>query len=449
MPPCAGVCEYYLAVFAPAACISPTCAAPVTVVARAAGDAAPLMFSWSDIAGAVASVAADFGGAAAAVASVPVELFLAPYASSSGVDVALAVESCGPALPALFACDPMASGCANPYMPGPGDASAQNDTAAPGQRGYPIGIASVAISQTPASAVFAAVRRPAGIAPLQSPRQQQHAPDFFIHASALPSALWLAAGAGATVITPLTPPAASPRISIAWPPASLVAGGPAGGGGPAPAAAAVIYTVYVATPSFAACAAAGGPWLPTTACGLARWAAACAGSAGTPAPAAGGGWVVAVPARDATTAVADLPITGAGGAPLPLEVAVVATCDATCWAASLPAPQAAVGDQSTAWPIAATAVPVPASGGGGRAAGYSGASVGIAAVAALLAAGAGAMLTRRYCRRSAPALRSAGGLAYLRLDGDAVGAASTRARVAQLKQSGSRTQRGGSFDDEM
>jgi hypothetical protein len=414
-------CLYYLALYPPPACTPAVCSAVGTVTASVAGPGGlPVEVPWSAVAGTVATVGGTFplpslpvlagsGGSSGAAAHAPadsaaaasppssrIELFLSPFAAGGPVDVAVTVDYCGGAYrPGVFVCDPTAAAplnCGNPFLPAPGagGSTASNTTA-----GVSGGRATLALTQTAASALYMSVvgsissedsgggSAAAGGATTGAPVAQ---PAYAVMLSALPTAAYLLAappGGGGGVAAPSAAvsvtSADATGVGLTWPPATLAG---FDGSNPVPGVG-VVYTVYLAAGGFASTYSAGNPAVP---CGLAYWAAGVAPAYAT---------VLTLPGADVTGVV----LTG----PLPpsasgyYEVAVVASCNASCLSSSgVAPPTGSLATQTAAYTLAGFNI----DGGGGNPGGDTKAAAELAGLifGCLLGAGALAVFGYRYYR---------------------------------------------------
>ena len=291
-----GTCNYFVSVDLAAPCPG-ACMAPLTIVAQRQGGALTRVPFF-----AVDNVTLTQPGNVAPGRAAVYELYLAP---NPALSVTARLDACGPAQLNLYSCDPSAAApvrCANPFAPRAGDNSAAAATAAGG------GTARLPAPAVTSSTYFLAVANDGGGS----------------GAAAGPSSysLTLSAGGAATLwpgtTSALTVTVAGDVANISWAPARV--GSPTA---PGPGlASGVAYTVFAAPGGFAAASPAG--VVPTTACGLLRWAALVPPS-------------VAPPVSVVDTTETSLRLLSNTY----YEFAVIAACDRACWARSVQAMRAA------------------------------------------------------------------------------------------------------------
>ena len=343
-------CQYYLALYPPEGCNPANCAATGIVTASLMGPNSQLLeVPWSQVAGQVTSVSG----------SPSVEVFLSP-SSSGPVDVTAVLDACGgddgtgrPNLPTLYLCDPSISGptgCDNPYKPGPGPtgSTASNSTV-----GSTYGRATLQLVQTGASVLYMSVG--GSTASSSSPQVARSlgqasqttiqqiglgaavTPQYSPMLSALPNAYYLVAGAISSSSSQggvFNPPGgltvafvSDAGATLTWDLASAGQVGDFAGTAVRPP---VTYSLYLAPGGFASCISAGSSrvgLVTSTACGLDRWQSLVSSSSGAVVMQLG-----QAPTGSAVMSVilSPLPPSVSGY----YEVAVVAKCDVTCWAAA-------------------------------------------------------------------------------------------------------------------
>ena len=446
-------CSYYITLLPPPACTA-GCSAAATVTAASQSGDAPLEVPWTRVTGQVAVVTdaagdegADAAGGRRGGASPPpsraaVELFLPPGAvSSEPVDVALVLDACssgssgsgGGGGVLLLVCDPSIpppAGCANAYRPdpAPGGSTASNSTA-----GAAYGRATLLVPQTSASVLYLAVTAAvtaggavgaaaaaAGAAAPPGGGLALAALGFSLELSArsagAPPPLFLATSAsGSPLDAPANVTLGSGGGTVAWPPARLGAFD----GSASAAAVGVVYTVYAAPGGFVGSAPPQAGIQPLTACGLQRWEQLV--------PAGAAPVVLTLPGVDVTSVgLSALLGPAASGY---YEVAVVASCNATCLLAAAASGGGAPGGGAPldtqlaayAWVglvVAPPVPPAPGPPGGPSAAATAGYSLGGLALLAALGCAAVVGYRRHVASNAYDALTGGtGGLGLLRPDG--------------------------------
>lgn len=307
-----GTCDYFVAVYPATSCDVPACTARFTVVAQEQGGGVTAITYFS-----VNGRMLTQPGSIPPGRTATYELYLQP---SNPLDVTMRVDACGPGFPSLYTCDPSAGAakkCGNPFQPGKADNSAAASTAGAAA----LGSATITTAGVTASNFFAAVAADTAsasdadaVVPMV-PAFGQSAPETWGYALMLsvgPTvALWAPSPstlAVESVGTSVKVSWAAPVIGSATQPGTRVARG-------------VTYVVYAAPGGFAQSAAGlTATVVPTTACGLIRWASITGG----------------VPGIEPPTSVTDaLSATVNNLDPqMSYEINVMAVCDRACWLAN-------------------------------------------------------------------------------------------------------------------
>lgn len=301
-----GICDYFVAVYPANSCDVPACTARFTVVAQEQGGGVTAITYFS-----VNGRMLTQPGSIPPGRTATYELYLQP---SNPLDVTMRVDACGPGFPSLYTCDPSAGAakkCNNPFQPSKADNSAFASTAGLGSTGT----ATITTAGVTASNFFAAVAADTATEQAMVPAFGQSAPETWGYALMLsvgPTvALWAPSPstvAVESVGTSVKVSWAAPVIGSATQPGTRVARG-------------VTYVVYAAPGGFAKSAASlTTTVVPTTACGLIRWASITNGVPGIEPPTS---------VTDALSATVNNLDPQMG-----YEINVMAVCDRACWQAN-------------------------------------------------------------------------------------------------------------------
>ena len=264
----------------------------------------PTLVSFSSIANKVFSL----NGNVAAGTSAIIELFLNNSVAAAPANIQLDLDACGPGLPSLYVCrqNPAAgvAPCSNPFLPQPGTGTGGNTAAASTAAGPVVGSVRLTDVGVAGQSYFLAIAAdgagPGGGAVTWAA--------YNIAMSSGVGALYLQPPA--SVATLVAPDADGTSVNVSWTPAAVAAPG-----GAAVDAKLAQYYVYFAAGGFAS---NGNPQnlVATTACGLIRGAAVL--STDPAGPTARGTLWVSVTGLNPDTYY---------------EFAVLAQCDAACFAA--------------------------------------------------------------------------------------------------------------------
>ena len=211
-------CVYFISVTALCSRPGPSCPTDFSIIGASQGGSAVTYVDFS-------AVSQDLWQAQASVpdgSSAQYELFLQP--DSGAARVQLNLEACGPGLPTLYVCDPVASeaggkACVNPFAPSKNDHSFAARTSASG------GKASVVIPSSRASRLYFAVDAAGSRRRLASPEAVgQPSPETFTVSASLNTTYYLVTPATGGVAAEAVADSTSVDVSIRWPAPLLQAG---------------------------------------------------------------------------------------------------------------------------------------------------------------------------------------------------------------------------------
>jgi hypothetical protein len=322
-----GTCNYFASVYPAASCVSPACTAAFSIVGQEQGSALTKVTFFS-----INNKILTQPGSITPGASAGYELYLQPPAGGATLNARL--EACGPGSPSLYVCDPSTAAkkkCNNPFQPSKTDNSGSGSTQMNGvatlqAKGVTASNFFVAVAADTSNTVSTATSSVATTVSSAGDKQVKAVEPLHRTLQSAPATwgytLLLSTGSTAQLYPgsplTLTLSTAGTTVNVTWAPATI---GTSGTPGTTPAKG-VQYLVYAAANGFAGSVSSlGTTVVPTTPCGLIRWASLAAslpGASNNEAP-------IAVANQTFATFTNLQPETS-------YEFNVMALCDRTCWA---------------------------------------------------------------------------------------------------------------------